>query len=125
MHEDKALWLKCRKRKEGWGADGLTPPALLSVTGPGKQDDSEDSLTQRSLCAAFAEWARQPIIQKSLFEMPLLEFPCGSVVTTQLAAMRTQVRSLASLSGLRIWHCRQLWCRSQMWLGSCVAVVVA
>ena len=20
-------------------------------------------------------------------------------------------------SGLRIWHCRELWCRLQMWLG--------
>ena len=25
--------------------------------------------------------------------------------------MKLQVRSLASLSGLRIWHCRELWCR--------------
>ena len=28
------------------------------------------------------------------------------------------VRSPASLSGLRIPHCRELWCRSQMWLRS-------
>ena len=27
--------------------------------------------------------------------------------------MRTQIRSLASLSGLRIWHCCKLWCRLQ------------
>ena len=33
--------------------------------------------------------------------------------------------SLALLSGLRIWRCRELWCRSQMWLGSGVAVAVA
>ena len=32
--------------------------------------------------------------------------------------MRTRVPSLASLSGLRICHCRELWCRSQMRLGS-------
>ena len=25
--------------------------------------------------------------------------------------MRTQVQSLALLSGLRIWHCCELWCR--------------
>ena len=30
----------------------------------------------------------------------------------------------ASLGGLRIWHCYELWCRSQMWLGSSVAVAV-
>ena len=39
--------------------------------------------------------------------------------------MRTQVQSLASLSGLRIWHCPELWCRLQMQLGSCVAVALA
>ena len=26
--------------------------------------------------------------------------------------------------GLRIWHCRELWCRSQTQLGSCIAVGV-
>ena len=42
----------------------------------------------------------------------------GSEVTTWLVSMRIQVRPLASLSGLRIWHCHELWYRSQMWLGS-------
>ena len=28
--------------------------------------------------------------------------------------MRMQVRSLALLSGLRIWRCHELWCRSKM-----------
>ena len=44
---------------------------------------------------------------------------------TRLGTMRLWVSSLASLSGLRIQHCCELWCRSQMWLGSDVAVVVA
>ena len=39
--------------------------------------------------------------------------------------MRIQGLSLASLSGLRIWHCRELWCRLKVQLGSCVAVSVA
>ena len=39
--------------------------------------------------------------------------------------MRMQVRSPASLSELRIWHCRKLWCRSQTWFRSCMVVVVA
>ena len=43
----------------------------------------------------------------------------------RLGAMRLQVRSLASLSGLRIQHCCELWCRSQMQLGSDVAVAAA
>ena len=42
----------------------------------------------------------------------------------QLGIMGSQVRSLASLSGLRIGHCRELWCRSQTQLGSDIAVAV-
>ena len=38
--------------------------------------------------------------------------------------MRTQVQSLASLSGLRICHCRKLWCRSKTQPGSDVAVAM-
>ena len=47
-----------------------------------------------------------------------------SRLRTQLVSMRMQVLSLASLSGLRTWHCCELWCRSQMPLESCVAVAV-
>ena len=39
--------------------------------------------------------------------------------------MRLQVRSLASLSGLRIRCCCELWCGSQKRLGSLVAVALA
>ena len=39
--------------------------------------------------------------------------------------MRMWAQSLALLSRLRIWHCHDLWYRSQMWLGSCLAVAVA
>ena len=39
--------------------------------------------------------------------------------------MRTQVQSLALLSGLRIQRCHELWCRSQMWLRSDISVAVA
>ena len=38
--------------------------------------------------------------------------------------MRMWVQSLALLSGLRIQRCHELCRRSQMWLGSCVAVAV-
>ena len=38
--------------------------------------------------------------------------------------MRTQVRSLAWLSRLRIRHCQELWSRLQIGLGSLVAVAV-
>ena len=42
----------------------------------------------------------------------------------QLGTMRLWVRSLALPSGLRIWHCHELWCRSQTQLRSGVAVAV-
>ena len=32
-----------------------------------------------------------------------------------LVTMKTQFRSLASVSGLRMWHCNELWCRAQIW----------
>ena len=43
----------------------------------------------------------------------------------RLGTMRLWVKDLASLSGLRIWRCRELWFRLQTWLGSGVAVTVA
>ena len=43
----------------------------------------------------------------------------------RLGTMRLKVCSLASFSGLRIWHCCVLWCRSQMQLRSGAAVALA
>ena len=37
--------------------------------------------------------------------------------------MRLRVQSPASISGLRIWPCRELWYRSQMRFGSGVAML--
>ena len=48
----------------------------------------------------------------------------GSVEMNLTNNMRTQVQSLAALSGLRIWHCCELWCNSQTKLRSDVAVAV-
>ena len=51
-----------------------------------------------------------------------------SVVAQQkriwLVSMRMRVWFLASLSGLRIWHCHELFCRSQTQLRSGVAVAM-
>ena len=49
---------------------------------------------------------------------------CGSAVMNPTSIHEDRVRSLASLSGLRIWRCRELWCRSQMQLRFCIAVAV-
>ena len=55
--------------------------------------------------------------------------PLGVPVVVQwekskLGTVRLWVLSLALLSGLRIWRCCELWCRSQTWLRSGVAVAV-
>ena len=46
-------------------------------------------------------------------------------VVGSIPGLTQWVRSLASLGGLRIQHCCELWCRSQTWLGFDVAVAVA
>jgi len=48
----------------------------------------------------------------------------GTVKRIRLGTMRFWVRSLASLSGLRIQRCGDLWCSLQTQLGSGVAVAV-
>ena len=56
-------------------------------------------------------------------------FPGVPVVAQQKriqpGTMRLQVQSLAPLSGLRIWCCHELQCKSQTWLQSGIAVAVA
>ena len=42
----------------------------------------------------------------------------------RLGIMKLHVQSLASLSGLRIWHCHELLCRLQTRLGSCVSAAM-
>ena len=48
----------------------------------------------------------------------------GLTNPTENRELSLRVRSLALLSGLRIWHCHELWCGSQTRLGSRVAVAV-
>ena len=47
-----------------------------------------------------------------------------SELRTQRSGFRMQVQSLASLGGLRIWHCHKLWCRRKMQLRSGFPVAV-
>ena len=49
---------------------------------------------------------------------------CGLVITNPTSIPEDSFLSLALLSGLRIWHCHELWCRSKMRLGSCIAMAV-
>ena len=50
--------------------------------------------------------------------------PLGVPIEFQLGTMRLWVRSLASLSGIRIQHCCELWCRLQRWLRCGIAVAM-
>ena len=59
---------------------------------------------------------------------PSTVFPLWpSRLRTRLVPRRRQTRSLALLSGLRVWHCRELQCRSQTQLrsGDAAAMVEA
>ena len=58
----------------------------------------------------------------TLVKSQLAKFCCGLAETNLTRSMRTPIRSLATLSELRVQHCRELWCRSQMRLGSHIAV---
>ena len=49
---------------------------------------------------------------------------CGAAETNPTRNHEVVGSILASLSGLRIWRCPKLWCRSQMQLGSGGAVAV-
>ena len=50
---------------------------------------------------------------------------CTAEKHIQLGTMRLRVQSLTSLTRLRIPHCHELWCGSQMRLRSGIAVAVA
>ena len=62
---------------------------------------------------------------KTVLRKPLWSSRRGTVETNPTRNHVVEVRSLVSLSRLRIPHCCELWCRSQTQLGSCVAVAVA
>ena len=64
-----------------------------------------------------------PMLVLSLIKEQKEEFPLG-LRGNELVSVRTQVPPLASLSGLRIWPCLNLWYRLQTQPRSCVAVAV-
>ena len=76
----------------------------------------------KDMRSVVACWARDVTI----FDMPALGVPAvAQQKRTQLVSMQMWVRPLASLSGLRIQRCHELWSGWQMCLGSRVAVAVA
>ena len=60
-----------------------------------------------------------------MLEMTVLGVPVvAQRKQIHLGTMRLRVQSLALLSRLRIWHCRELRYRLQTWLRSLIAVAV-
>ena len=88
--DPKLLWLWCRPaataliRPLAW-----EPPYAVGV-----------ALEKTKRCPL-------PPAQKSNLGVPVV----AQQKRIQLGTMRLQVRSLASLSGLMIWRCCELWCR--------------
>ena len=89
-------------------------------------------------------WIKETLIKPTFWGLPGLQRWTNSIITNGISticwigsshcgAMETNlthkhevaVRYLALLSGLRNQHCHELGCRSQMRLGSCIAVGVA
>ena len=110
----------CKFLGQGWNPSQILNPGIEPAP-PQKQ----------ARCSIHCTTAGTPgnILLLWFFSQPFKNAETGVPIVAQrkriwLASMRTQVRSLASLSGLRIWRCRELWCGSQTWLGSCVAVAV-
>jgi len=69
-------------------------------------------------------YERQQIKSHSYLKSHQGSSGCGSVVMNLASIHEYVVQSLASFSGLRIWHCHELWCRSKMQLKSDIAVTV-
>ena len=80
------------------------------------------TVPQKSAFLSEAGRVPFPVIKRSLVRrVPVV----AQRKQIQLGTMRLRVRSLASLNGLRIQHCHELWCGSQTRLGSSMAKAVA
>ena len=88
-----------------------------------------------------AQWSCQPLVFLSVFLSPvtlskwIIEMPFLKIsdlgfrsmarwVMDLTTSMGIWVQSLTPLSGLGIWHCHELWCRSEARLRSGIAVSV-
>ena len=95
-----------------------TPGALQPLSAPQPEGSCEKSNDSSALpwwktYSGFLALRTKPPLQKNFFyknQHLFGSFCCGSAVMNPIP-MRTQVRSLALLSGLSIQHCHELWCR--------------
>ena len=86
------------------------------------REDKEQDLQPRALGLLQCLYSRETLCSKN-GSKEFLSWLSGN--ESGRVSMRTQARSLTLLSGLRIWHCCELWCRLLMQLGSIVAMAVA
>ena len=118
----RSLPKHCRRRKTFF-----LNPSEVRWLGPCKivwqktsqQEKNKPKFT--NMCIMHKHWSTQ--------RRGLKSGPLGVPVVAQwkliwLGTMKSQVRFLALLSGLRIQHYCELWRRSQTWLGSGVGVAV-
>ena len=101
-------------------------PHPTSKTPAGPSQQSPLVQTFPLLLPPDAFKAKDPKTQPSqLKSVHLGSSHCAQWKRIQSVSLRMRIQSLAWLSGLRIWCCQELGCRSQMWLGSRMAVAVA
>ena len=74
-----------------------------------------DLLSKNSTGSLIVKWVP--------FKITALGVPVVAQQLVNLTRIHEGVRSLASLSGLRIWCCPELWCRLWMHLGSGIPVL--
>ena len=124
-------------------AGGDTTQTLLRLLPAPHPAKGESGKKIQDWCWWGEEWWRSPVILKMkwrtvhvlyTFSIHLFIFMLYSAVINCSAllrnasvwsSMRTWVQPLALLSGLRIQHCCELWCRSQTQFGFQVVVAVA
>ena len=105
----------------------LTPSGEFEAGGPGwwgrwehcERLPSDNELAKGRLRATG--WEREKVHPKCIFLKFLLWL---NRLRTLLVPMRMWVWSLASLSGLRVWRCHEVQCRSKMQLSSSVALAM-
>ena len=112
-------------------ARGITQTVFTTVTGKSSSASTNSSLClsmsalghRRTIVLISGEfyWQTPTSHLKTCQEVPVM----AQRKQIQGGTMRLEIQSLASLSGLRIRGCCELWCRLQTWFGSGAAVAVA
>ena len=113
-------------RNGDWGVAGGREWAGL-----GRAEDDRAVIGDERAGFSQSELEQLESVSKGVTRSDLLKnFFLGVPVVAQwkqtglASILEDVVQSLALLSGLRIQHCHELWCRWKMWLGSGVSVAV-